>query len=335
MMKHGTWALVKDVLREQFSKYDAQGSGNVSMEDFCIIAKEMLPKVAAKTSEIEFQQKMYDVLDNCGALTSDSRVDYNIFIDFLALSETMPKGTAAGQPSNQEAATSEEVEELQEGDVIQARYGGKEDWYDGKISTVCGGGAYNVLYSDGDNEYGVMRSMIRKVELFPVGTKVEVRYGGNTNDQWYNGRIECLCGGGLYDVMYDDGDKEKGVKMEYIRAGKVDEPLCLHPVLKDMTFTGQIRLADSENQPGCMGRFLLHYDTCNNKPCYKQAGGKNHMYFVSADNSWNISDTLGSTDVSLYASQDVTDPMQITLLSWKEGSPGGWIDSKTTMEAMN
>lgn len=34
MMKHGTWALVKDVLREQFSKYDAQGSGNVSMEDF-------------------------------------------------------------------------------------------------------------------------------------------------------------------------------------------------------------------------------------------------------------------------------------------------------------
>lgn len=278
-MKHGTWALVKDVLREQFSKYDAQGSGDVSLEDFCIIAKEMLPKVAAKMSAIEFQQKMYDVLENCGALTSSGTVEYNIFIDFLALSETMPKATAVGQ-SNQKEDADEGTDELQEGDVIQARYGGKEDWYDGTVSTVCGGGAYNILYSDGDSEFGVKRALIRRKELYPVGTKVEVRYGGK--DQWYSGRVVCTCGGGLYDVTYDDGDKEQGVKMEFIRAGKVDEPLCLHPVLKDMTFESQIRIAGSENQPGAMGRFLLHYDTCNGKPCYRQAGGTHHLYFVAA-----------------------------------------------------
>ena len=51
--------------------------------------------------------------------------------------------------------------------------------------------------------------------------------------------------------------------------------------LVDMRFDQQIKISASENQPGCMGRYLLHYDSCNGKPAYKQYGGDNKLYFVA------------------------------------------------------
>ena len=181
-------------------------------------------------TDLEFQQKMFGVLQNCGALSNgmnNASVDYAAFVKFLDLSETQPQKI---EPSS-EAESADPDDELQEGDLIEARYGGKEDWYPGKISTVCGDSAYNIKYDDGDTEYCVQRQLIRRRDAFKAGDNVEARFGGK--EQWYPGKIACSCGRGLYDITYSDGDSEKGVKVGLIRAGKVDdEPLSLHPVLK-------------------------------------------------------------------------------------------------------
>merc|ERR1711975_1248 len=84
----------------------------------------------------------------------------------------------------------------------------------------------------GDKERGVKKNLIRKVgkpadsdagggsddeddKKFKVGTAIEARYGGKT--KWYKGKISRVDSNGTYDVLYSDGDKERGVKKHLIR----------------------------------------------------------------------------------------------------------------------
>merc|ERR1712037_862042 len=48
-----------------------------------------------------------------------------------------------------------------------------------------------------------------------VGTAIEARYGGKA--KWYKGKISRVNSNGTYDVLYSDGDKERGVKKHLIR----------------------------------------------------------------------------------------------------------------------
>ena len=50
---------------------------------------------------------------------------------------------------------------------------------------------------------------------FPVGTRVEARYGGKT--KWYVGTIEKVDEKTV-DIVYLDGDREEGVSVELVRA---------------------------------------------------------------------------------------------------------------------
>lgn len=52
---------------------------------------------------------------------------------------------------------------------------------------------------------------------YPIikGSKVEARYRGQS--KWYPGTVIKDNGNGSYDVDYDDGERERGVKNEYIR----------------------------------------------------------------------------------------------------------------------
>ena len=50
---------------------------------------------------------------------------------------------------------------------------------------------------------------------FTEGDKVEARYGGKA--KWYSGKIKRVLGGEKYDIEYDDGDSENGVKSSLIR----------------------------------------------------------------------------------------------------------------------
>ena len=60
--------------------------------------------------------------------------------------------------------------------------------------------------------------------MFEKGDKIEALYKGKKN--WYAGVVDRYdADTETYDVTYDDGDTEKGVKQENIRAGVGDSEL--------------------------------------------------------------------------------------------------------------
>ena len=62
-----------------------------------------------------------------------------------------------------------------------------------------------------------------------VGMKVEAQYRGKA--KYYPGQISKDCGDGSYNVDYDGGEKEEGVKHDLIRAG--DDEWCVGKIRKD------------------------------------------------------------------------------------------------------
>ena len=50
---------------------------------------------------------------------------------------------------------------------------------------------------------------------FERGDKVEARYGGKS--KWYKGKVSLAHSDGTYDILYEDGDKERKVKANLIR----------------------------------------------------------------------------------------------------------------------
>ena len=137
------------------------------------------------------------------------------------------------------------------GTAVEARYAGRSKWRTGKIVRVNSNGTYSIKYSNGRKERAVKKSLIRLVkrgknesstskkarkkektsstenssnssissaeeyEDFKVGTAIEARYGGKT--KWYKGKISRVNSNGTYDILYSDGDKERGVKKHLIR----------------------------------------------------------------------------------------------------------------------
>ncbi len=96
-------------------------------------------------------------------------------------------------------------------------------------------GTYDIRYEDGDRESGVKADYIRSLgggidksssasSSFREGDAVEARFGGR--DKWFKGKITNVNRDGTYDIRYDDGDRESGVKADYIRSlgGGSDRP---------------------------------------------------------------------------------------------------------------
>ncbi|GMH99375.1 hypothetical protein TrVE_jg13350, partial [Triparma verrucosa] len=121
-----------------------------------------------------------------------------------------------------------------EGDMVEARYRGKSKWYAGKVARVRSNGTMDIHYDDGEKELGVDPSFVRAVKksssrsprgrrddseteggALEKGTKVEARYRGKA--KYYPGKISRVRSNGTYDINYDDGEKEFGVKKEFIK----------------------------------------------------------------------------------------------------------------------
>ena len=50
-----------------------------------------------------------------------------------------------------------------EGDAIEARFGGRDKWFKGKITAANRHGTYEIRYDDGDREKDVKADMIRSL----------------------------------------------------------------------------------------------------------------------------------------------------------------------------
>merc|ERR1711998_505525 len=120
---------------------------------------------------------------------------------------------------------------LREGDKVEARYRGKSRFYPGKISRDRGDGTYDIDYDDGEREQRVSEDLIKSLESggggrdssptrrgarLEEGMKVKANFRGK--GKMFGGTIKRDNRDGTYDISYDDGDRELGVREADIQA---------------------------------------------------------------------------------------------------------------------
>jgi hypothetical protein len=114
---------------------------------------------------------------------------------------------------------------LKEGDTVESRHGGQDQWFGAKVTTAHGDGSCDLTYDDGDKEKKVLRHRIRRKgdkdrPTLTEGEVVDCRYGGGK--KLFPGKIAKVHDDGLgnlsYDVLYNDGDKELKLKRNLIEA---------------------------------------------------------------------------------------------------------------------
>ena len=104
---------------------------------------------------------------------------------------------------------------------------GGRRYYPGKITAENADGTYAVAYDDGERERRVRRELIKVVDDggseseeagFSRGERVEAQFRGKPKNKFYKGTISRVRADGTYDVTYDDGDKDLGLKATSIRS---------------------------------------------------------------------------------------------------------------------
>jgi hypothetical protein len=316
----------------KFQAFDPNKTGAVSRKDFRNVAESFSTPGIKASNKLALVETMF--------LDQGDVFNYVSFMQFLgakvspaALNPPQAAQSESGPtPSNSSAGA---TGKFRVGMAIDARYGGKETWYSGKVCEVHGDGTYSIEYADGDKETNIVEEFIRPMEEAPpasapteetpaadtpleMGLSVEAKYGGKPI--WYGGKILGVHGDGTYDIMYDDGDAETQVPRSKIRTIQERSdvcPLALHPVLSKMSFAGKLELSGCVLQDSCNGLYLLNHSTYKGYPMYKKLHQEQYMYFVTDDNTWNISNAIGSTNVCIYAKQKVYDVREVTK-PWRE-----------------
>jgi hypothetical protein len=136
-------------------------------------------------------------------------------------------------------------------DIVEAYFADFSQWFRGKIlqisfNAVTSDISYHIRYDDGDEEKDVPATRLRYFEKFKgefvfqyqLHDKVEVRY--HSGKDFYSGKV-IACHkdedyGPVYDILYDDGDKEKNVKEYNVRS-------------KDHVHTGAASKTVQQKQP--------------------------------------------------------------------------------------
>ena len=185
-------------------------------------------------------------------LYDDGDKDDGLREEFVQLVEGSGGSGAAGVSSGRGRSDADDApvsrSAFKVGDKVTAKYRGKGKWFPGKIVKVEGSGSsalYNVLYDDGDKDDGLREEFVQLVEgsggsgatgvssgrgrsdaddapvsrsAFKVGDKVTAKYRGK--GKWFPGKIVKVEGSGssaLYNVLYDDGDKDDGLREEFVK----------------------------------------------------------------------------------------------------------------------
>jgi hypothetical protein len=129
------------------------------------------------------------------------------------------------QAAAPEAKGAECARDWREGDRVEVRYRGKSKFYPATIGRVRMHGTYDIDYDDGEKETAVEPELIRGLpaaadrkekRAFKSGDQVEARQLGRT--RYFPGVVERVNRDGSYDVKYDDGEAERGVQSDMVRA---------------------------------------------------------------------------------------------------------------------
>ncbi|CAK4122715.1 unnamed protein product [Aphanomyces euteiches] len=128
-------------------------------------------------------------------------------------------------------------EEWDEGMQVDARGKDSPTYYRGEILLVRTNGTFDVKFKNGAEEQKLPRKWIRKHQskdkkttkehdknrdddnLYKEDDIVEAKVTGS--DKYFRGKIVKCRTNGTFDILFDDGDKEKGVVKDSIRSIQV------------------------------------------------------------------------------------------------------------------
>ena len=114
---------------------------------------------------------------------------------------------------------------------VEANYRGRGKYYPGVIGRERANGTFDIDYDDGEREIGVDQDYIRLISSaasspargssgrLEEGAKVEGNYRGR--GRWYPAVVKRERANGTFDIDYDDGEKELGVKSDLIRVQEI------------------------------------------------------------------------------------------------------------------
>ncbi|CAM9753461.1 unnamed protein product, partial [Laminaria digitata] len=137
------------------------------------------------------------------------------------------------ETDGRDRSTSSRAPTLSQGDKVEADFRGRGRFYTGRISRVNLDGTFNIDYDDGEKERGITDDLIRPLDRGSAankdgrrgggggrlqrGDKVEARYRGR-GTKFYKGKIVRVNSDATFDIDYDDGEKERGIAEEHVRA---------------------------------------------------------------------------------------------------------------------
>ena len=180
---------------------------------------------------------------------------------------------------------------------VECRYPGRRRYYKAKIKNVNDDGTYDVLYDDGDRERRKASNLIRKLKdniihesssdiKFIVNERVECIYKEGTY-RYYKAKIKNVNDDGTYDVLYDDGDKQRRKAGNLIRKLKDETKIEIKKVGFDPTIPDRPFFRGEESQENIAivvndisGNLIdisgndIVYDSSGNDIAYDSSGNK-------------------------------------------------------------
>ena len=105
------------------------------------------------------------------------------------------------------------------GDEVEAQYQGMHnEWYKGTVARIISKenskNRYDVLYDDGDTDWGLPQRCLREYVPLTAGEVVEAMI---EDEVWEQGVIINARSGGLYDLKFNDGEIGEAFNAQAIR----------------------------------------------------------------------------------------------------------------------
>ena len=111
------------------------------------------------------------------------------------------------------------------GQSLEARQPVTRRWQRAKIIRVHDNFSYDICFENGLVERGRFPEDLRPFSppadataSFYEGQEVEAQYGGRS--AWYKGRVLAVHGNGIYDVQFEDGDKQLDLPADLLRPSR-------------------------------------------------------------------------------------------------------------------
>lgn len=141
----------------------------------------------------------------------------------------------AADATSTDESVAKPAAKFKQGQEIEAKFKGGDKYYPGVFARCRLNGSYDINYDDGEKESGVSAVLVRarssgssekknqpsdtsendQGPKLMVGRKVEARFKGD--ERYYPGVISRCRLNGTYDIEYDDGENETGVRRDVIK----------------------------------------------------------------------------------------------------------------------